>query len=77
MKKYLLIISMIVFIGCASTTKINWTEPKQVEITGASDELITFEGDGIKVTADRRGKENIFQSFVNMLMLRGMNTETK
>lgn len=73
----LILIFLILTFGCASTTEVVWHDGKTITITGASDEVITAKIGKDEVVSDRRGKENIFQSFVNMLMFKGMNTETK
>ena len=76
MKKTIIILSLI-FMGCTPTTTINWHDGKEIKIKGASDELITAKIGTDEVVSDRRGQPNVFQSLINLLMLKGMGTEVK
>lgn len=75
--KFILVMFSILVMSCVTTTKINTVNPDEIVITGASDELITYEGKGVKVTADRRGKQNIFQSLMGLIMIKGMQPGTE
>ena len=78
MKKIFVISLLLLVTACASTTKINTSDPDNIVVTGASDELITYEdGSGIKVTSDRRGRPNIFQSLLGLSLKKAVDTEVE
>lgn len=77
--KYILIIAMaVVVIGCASTSIVDWTDPKHLEVTGGRDEFIKVEMPGRgKAEFDRRGNPNIIDSAVGLAVIKATGTEVR
>ncbi len=77
MKKISVILLLVLLNSCASTTTIKIHGGDKIDITGASNELITYERGDVKVTSDRRGRANIIESVTGLVVTKMANTKTE
>ena len=76
--KIIIVALLFVFVsGCVTTTKINTADPDEIVITGASDELIEYEGNGVKFKSDRRGRPGLVESAVNLGVMKAVGEVTE
>ena len=77
MKTIIVALMFVFMIGCSTTTNFKIISPDEIEVTGASDELIEYEGKGVKFKSDRRGRPGLVESAVNLGVIKAVGEVTE
>lgn len=77
MRNILLLLILLFFLGCQTTTQFIEPDGSTFTVKSGSDSLVTMKYKDRDMKVDNRGKPNIFQSFLEFMFFKVSEVEVK